>query len=180
MSTHHTILSLLRSRAFIASVALMAAAPCVFAQSTALDTYQIKKIIDRADYTFANRLLYKDAQQWVGKTVMFRGTIVERPIIIPGEKLYIQISGRNNGGDVVNVVAFLDNPLPTPNTYAGNVTSISPGSRVSVYGMVQKPRDFVDESGYVRFLPTLDCLILYDFDDRDNERPLWTCMTLKR
>ncbi len=51
----------------------------VGAQTDRRNTYEIQRILDRADYTFSNRLMYASARDWVGKTITFRGTIAQRP-----------------------------------------------------------------------------------------------------
>jgi hypothetical protein len=51
---------------------------------------------------------------------------------------------------------------------------------VIVFGILGKPRDFVDESGYVRFLPTMDVLIIYTAEDRDYRLPIWVSRSLRR
>jgi hypothetical protein len=150
------------------------------AQSERFDTYEIEKIQGRADYNFTNRLMYASARDWIGKTVTFRGTIAQRPVIIPDNRDYIQVSGQNSNNDPVNLVAYLDTPLPTQSGYEQRGPIVSRGQNVIVFGILSKPRDFVDESGYVRFLPTMDLLLLYTAEDRDYKSPLWVSRSLRR
>lgn len=150
------------------------------AQSGRFDTYEIERIHSRADYSFHNRLMYASAKDWVGKTVTFRATIQARPVIIPDSRDYIQVAGQNSNNDPVNLVAYLDSPLPTENDYERRTPTVSRGQHVIVFGILGKPRDFVDEAGYVRFLPTMDLLVLYAIDDRDYTTPLWASRSLRR
>jgi hypothetical protein len=145
-----------------------------------LDTYEIQRILERADYTFTNRLMYAAAQEWIGQTVTFRGTIAQRPVIIPDKREYIQVSGQNSNNDPVNVVGYLDAPMRPETGYDGRGPSVSRGQNVIVFGILGKPRDFVDESGYVRFLPTMDVLIIYTAEDRDYRLPIWVSRSLRR
>lgn len=164
----------------LAVATLLSSHATTLAQSERLDTYEIQRVLDRADYTFYNRLMYAAASEWVGKTVTFRGTIAERPVIIPDKRDYIQVAGRNSNNDPVNVVGYLDMPLRSETYYDRRGRSASPGQNVIVFGILGKPRDFVDESGYVRFLPTMDVLLLYTAEDRDYRMPLWVTRSLRR
>jgi hypothetical protein len=150
------------------------------AQPTKLDTYEIQRILDRADYTFTNRLMYASAQEWIGRTVTFRGTIATRPVIIPDNREYIQVSGQNSNNDPVNLVGYLDTPMRPETGYDGRGLSVSRGQNVIVFGILGKPRDFVDEGGYVRFLPTMDVLLIYTAEDRDYRMPIWVSRSLRR
>lgn len=154
--------------------------PPAVAQSERFDTYEIERITSRADYNFTNRLMYASAKDWVGKTVTFRGTIAQRPVIIPDLRDYIQVSGQNSNNDPVNLVAYLDSPLPTQSGYEQRGPTVSRGQNVIVFGILGKPRDFVDENGYVRFLPTMDLLLIYSAEDRDLASPLWVGRSLRR
>ncbi len=170
------------SRTIVAlcALALVFLGASAVAQSERFDTYEIERILSRADYSFTNRLMYASAKDWVGKTVTFRGTIVQRPVIIPDDREYIQVSGQNSNNDPVNLVAYLDTPLPTQSGYERRGPTVSRGQNVIVFGILGKPRDFVDESGYVRFLPTMDLLLLYSAEDRDYKAPLWVGRSLRR
>lgn len=170
-----------RSRFFaLALTTFLAGFSTAFAQTERLDSYEIQRVLERADYTFYNKLMYAAASEWGGKTVTFRGTIAERPVIIPDKRDYIQVSGRNSNNDPVNVVAYLDTPLRSESGYERRGPSASRGQNVIIFGILGKPRDFVDESGYVRFLPTMDLLLIYTAEDRDYRTPIWVTRSLRR
>ncbi|MCU0452233.1 MAG: hypothetical protein MUE68_01105 [Bacteroidetes bacterium] len=159
---------------------LLAFSPGAAAQTERLDTHEIQRVLDRADYTFYNKLMYTSGQEWIGKTVTFRGTIAVRPVIIPDKRDYIQVSGQNSNNDPVNIVGYLDTPLRSESGYEQRGPTVSRGQNVIVFGILGKPRDFVDESGYVRFLPTMDLLMIYTAEDRDYRMPLWVSRSLRR
>jgi hypothetical protein len=150
------------------------------AQSGRFDTHEIQRVLDRADYTFYNKLMYTAGQEWIGKTVTFRGTIAQRPVIIPDKRDYIQVSGQNSNNDPVNVVGYLDTPMRSESDYEQRGPTVSRGQNVIVFGILGKPRDFVDEGGYVRFLPTMDVLLIYAAEDRDYRMPIWVSRSLRR
>ena len=171
---------LLRSSALLAIAAVSLISAGASAQAERYDAHEIQRVLDRADYTFYNRLMYSAAQEWIGKTVTFRGTITQRPVIIPEKRDYVQLSGQNNNNDPVNLVAYLDAPFQTESDYQRRGPMVSRGQYVIAFGILGKPRDFVDETGYVRFLPTMDLLLLYAAEDRDYRMPIWVSRSLRR
>ena len=150
------------------------------AQDPQYDLNAVKKTIEKADYDFANHLMYRDQKAWIGKTVAFHGGYVAKPVIVPEDKEYIQVSGSSNSGDPANVVAFLDNPLPTTKGYGDRTQTIAKGDPIRVFGVLQKCRDFVDWNGNVRYLPTMDCLLIYAGDDKEFRYPIWVSRSLRR
>jgi hypothetical protein len=144
------------------------------------DNLAISKTLERAEIDFYNAQMYKDQQGWVGKTVVIYGSILAKPVILPEKKEYIQISGSSNSGEPVNVVAYLDSPLPTPRNVADQSPTVSKGVPLRIFGVLQKCRDLVDQSGYVRYLPAMECLLIYAGDDRSYTHPLWASQFFKR
>lgn len=144
------------------------------------DADAVKKTIERADFEFANHLMYRDQKAWINKTIAFYGEYVAKPVIVSEARDYIQVSGSSSTGDPANVVAFMDNPLPVTRGYGDRTQTIAKGDRIRVFGVLQKCRDFVDWSGTVRYLPTMDCLIIYSRDDTEFRHPIWVSKSLKR
>lgn len=147
------------------------------------DEIAVKRTLERATNAFANYRMYGDVNKYIGMTVEFRGGVRQKPVVIPEKRDYLQISGNNNEGEYINVVAFVDAPLPTGRDYnamTASGTLIVPDKQYRFVGIVGTCRDFVDRTGQVLFLPTFDLLLVYEADDQGYERPIWLSRTLRR
>lgn len=144
-----------------------------------IDNQAISRIKESANYDFYNELMYRSPQDWVGKIIAFTGVIADYPVIVRGRDI-VQVSG-TSGGDYANIVAFLDQPLPEkPLTVADRTATVTRGQRVIIVGRLTPSEEFVNKYGSRFFLPTMDCLMIYNGEDRELSNPLWVSKTLKR
>jgi hypothetical protein len=146
--------------------------------SSEYDANQILKVLQRANFDFYNALIYKDEKSWEGTLVSLAGNMVEQPVIT-SEQNVIQLIG-TSGGDYADIVAYLDHPLPMQMTISEQVHLLTRGRSIRIFGVLQTCKDFVDKYGQRLYLPTMECLLIYDQDDRFFSEPLWISDTLKK
>lgn len=138
----------------------------------------IGRISNDASYEFSNLKMYKDESVWRGKNVGFSGVVQKTPVIAKSKGPYIQVAGQTATG-FVNVVIFLDSPLPTSDSYGNQVPLITPGMDVRVVVQLKGLQNFTEERGYVMSLPTADGLFIFSKDDYSMTNPLWSSKMLK-
>jgi hypothetical protein len=165
---HHLILSVL-------SVLLGIS----FANGQGLST-AIKKIIDRASYEFSNELMYKDQAKWLGATISFQGTFVLRPDALNSTQPYQQLVGRNAAGEPVDVIVLFDEPLRAGQGYGESNSSLSLGDHVRVFGVVQKCREVISKTGFVKVLPVFDLLVAFRQTDEALTNPVFVSKGLRQ
>jgi hypothetical protein len=149
------------------------------AQQKSVSPTDLQRITNGASYEFSNLKMYKDEAQWRGKTVAFSGVIQKTPVIAKTKGEYLQIAGQTANG-AVNVVVFLDAPIPTIDNYGNPVPTITPGMDVRVFLQVKALMNFTSESGYLLSLPTGDGLLIFSKDDYAMTNPVWASKLLTR
>lgn len=149
------------------------------AQQKRVSSFDLQRITNEASYEFANLKMYKNETVWHGKTVAFSGVIQKTPVMAKTKDEYLQIAGQTANG-AVNVVIFLDTPIPTINNYGNQVPTITPGMDVRVFLQVRSLMSFVSESGYVMSLPTGDGLLIFSKDDYSMTNPIWASKLITR
>ncbi len=151
----------------------------VTAQTSTVRSSELQRITNDASYEFCNLKMYKDEAAWRGKTVAFSGIIQKTPVIAKGKGEYLQISGQTANG-VVNVVVYLDTPIPTVDNYGNPVPTVTPGMDVRVYIQLKNCANFTSETGYLMNLPTGDGLFIFSKDDYSMTNPIWASKMLMR
>jgi hypothetical protein len=149
------------------------------AQSQGLST-PLQKVVDRASYEFSNEAMYRNQAQWLGMTISFKGTFVLKSDVLNVDQPYQQLVGKNSGGEPVDVLVFFDAPLQAGRGYGESGTSLSVGDEVRVFGIVQKCREVVTRTGYIRVLPVLDLLIAFRQTDESMTNPVFVNKDLRR
>jgi hypothetical protein len=150
-----------------------------FANGQGLST-AIQKIIDRASYEFSNELMYKDQAKWLGSTISFQGTFVLRSDALNSPQPYQQLVGRNAAGEPVDVLVFFDEPLRSGQGYGESSSSLSLGDQVRVFGIVQKCREVITRTGFIKVLPVLDLLVAFRQTDESLTNPVFVNKDLRR
>jgi hypothetical protein len=141
------------------------------------DAGRIVKIIRQASYEFYNGLMYRNPAAWKEKIV---GVIGEYPGTGVRAQEFIGVSpdrefgfsGSYNGRPITLIVK-LDHPLPMQEMYGKMVPLLSPRMPITVFGILKEMEQKMDENGYTRAIPTMECLIIYDKEDYSFKRPLW-------
>jgi hypothetical protein len=149
------------------------------AQPRDVSSSEIQRITNDASYDFNNIKMYKDEAAWRGKTVAFSGYIQKTPVIAKTKGEYLQIAG-NTANGAVNVVVFLDGPIPTTDNFGNPVPTLSPGMDVWVFLQVRSVMNFVSETGVMMSLPTGDALLIFSKDDYSMTHPVWASSMLMR
>jgi hypothetical protein len=139
----------------------------------------LQRITNDASYEFANIKMYKDEAAWRGKTVAFSGVIQKTPVIAKTRGEYLQIAGQTANG-IVNVVVFLDAPIPTIDNYGNPVPTVTVGMDVRVFLQVKSLMNFTEETGVLMSLPTGDGLLIFSKDDYSMTNPIWASKLLTR
>lgn len=162
---------------FLFAIAFIASS--VAAQQRDVSAAELRRITNEASYEFNNLKMYKDEAAWQGKIVAFSGYIQKTPVIAKTRGVYLQISG-NTANGAVNVVVFLDGPIPTSDNYGNPVPTITPGMDVRVFLQVRSLMNFTSESGVMMNLPTGDALLIFPKDDYSMTHPVWASSALIR
>ncbi len=149
------------------------------AQQRDVSSAELQRITNEASYEFNNIKMYKDEAAWRGKTVAFSGYIQKTPVIAKTRGEYLQIAG-NTANGAVNVVVFLDGPIPTTDNFGNPVPTITPGMDVRVFMQVRTVMNFVSEEGIMMSLPTGDALMIFSKDDYSMTHPVWASNALTR
>ena len=153
----------------------------VFAQDAGfrVSAAVIQNVIDRASFEFYNESMYRDQNQWIGKTISFQGTFTRYPNVLNADKPYEQCAGTNANKDPVDVIVFYDAPLlvQPKNVMSGPTVTTSEVFRV--FGLIQKCREVITRTGNVRVLPVLDLLLVYRADDQTFRYPVWVSTSLR-
>jgi hypothetical protein len=141
------------------------------------DLTMIEKIIDRARYDFYNALMYRNPDEWSEKIV---GVIGVFPGTGPRAEQFINISLSHefhlNGsynGRAIDVIVTIDHPLPMTAMYGKMVPVLSALQPITVFGVLKNLEQKMDENGYTRAIPSMECLLIYDKEDYSFKRPLW-------
>jgi hypothetical protein len=140
---------------------------------------EIQRITNDASYEFSNIKMYKDEMIWRGKMIGFSGVIQKTPVIAKTKGLYLQVSGQTASG-YVNVVVFLDSPLPLTDNYGNAVPLITAGMDIRIFVQLKELQNCISETGYVLNLPTADGLLIFSKDDYSMVKPLWISTYLRR
>ena len=151
----------------------------ITAQISTVRSSELQRITSDASYEFCNLKMYKDEAAWRGKTVAFSGIIQKTPVIAKVKGEYLQITGQTANG-VVNVVIYLDTPIPTVDNYGNPVPTITPGMDVRVFIQLKNCANFTSETGYLLNLPTGDGLFIFSKDDYSMTNPIWASKMLMR
>ncbi len=149
------------------------------AQKKSVATSDLQRISNDASYEFSNIKMYKDEGSWRGRTVAFSGIIQKTPVIAKTKGEYLQIAGQTTNG-AVNMVVFLDSPIPTIDNYGNQVPTITAGMEVRVFVQINGLMNFTSESGYLLNLPTGDGLMIFSKDDYSMTNPIWASKFLMR
>ena len=135
----------------------------------------INRTIRQATFEFYNALIYKDQAAWTGRTVGVAGVY---PGTGPSARVYARnenefyFAGMYNGRPI-SIVATLDHPLPMSKMFDKAVPLISPLQEIWIFGSIRGLENLMDDNGYSRAMPVMDCLLIYNKDDYSFRRPLW-------
>ncbi|MCX6138950.1 MAG: hypothetical protein NTV54_15840 [Ignavibacteriales bacterium] len=136
-------------------------------------------IMDQTDCLFSNELMYKEQMKWIGRTIGFNGAIELHPDFCDIGKPYEIITGRNNAGDPIIVIALLDHPIPTTEGYGDKGARVAKTESLRFFGTVRKSRETVTRTGNPRVLPVLDVQLIYRIDDQTYRNPVWLSRSLR-
>jgi len=137
------------------------------------DTEMINRTIKQANFEFYNALLYRDQSAWTGRTV---GVLGMYPGNRPSARVYTRnenefyFAGSYNGRPI-DIVAMLDHPLPMSRIFDKAVPLISPLQEILVFGSIRGLENLMDDNGYSRAMPVIECLLIYDKDDYSFRKP---------
>lgn len=168
------------------AVLLLVIAPLPLQGGSAIaqDTYVrgnrelIQKVIDRASFEFTNESMYRNQNQWIGKTIAFRGTFTRYTDILNTEKPYEQCSGMNSNRDPIDFIVFYDTPLLIQPRDVMSAQTVSRAEQFYIFGVVSKCREVVSRTGTVKILPVMDLLLVYRADDQTFQYPIWVSRSL--
>jgi len=139
------------------------------------DAEMINRTIKQASFEFYNALLYRNQSAWTGRTV---GVVGMYPGTGPSARVYTRnenefyFTGSYNGRPIA-VVEVLDHPLPMSRIFDKAVPLISPLQEILIFGSIRGLENLMDDNGYSRAMPVIECLLIYDKDDYSFRRPLW-------
>jgi len=139
------------------------------------DAEMISRTIKKANFEFYNALLYRDQATWIGRTVGVMGTY---PGNGPSARVYTRnenefyFAGSYNGRPIA-IVAILDHPLPMSRMFDKAVPLISPLQEILIFGSIRGLENLMNDNGYSRAMPVMECLLIYDKDDYSFRKPLW-------
>ncbi len=156
---------------------LFIAVPSILSAQT--DTQSLDQLIGRASFEFSNEKMYRDEAAWKGKIVSVSGVYVPFPVVGRKRLPYIQIVNDGSYGPV-NVVVYLDSPLPTTQSYGGAVPLLSTGESIRLVGEITGAENFVDRSGYWLYLPAMNAIAMYRLEDQNLRQPLWVSKAYRR
>jgi hypothetical protein len=139
----------------------------------------IQKVIDRASFEFTNEGMYRNQDQWIGKTVAFRGTFTRYTDILNTEKPYEQCAGMNSNRDPIDFIVFFDTPLLIQPKDVMSGQTVSRSEQFYIFGLVNKCREVVSRTGTVKILPVMDLLLVYRADDQTFQYPIWVSKSLQ-
>ena len=146
------------------------------------DAEMIDRTIKRANFEFYNALLYRDQTTWTGKTV---GVLGAYPGNGPNARIYARnenefyLAGSYNGRSI-GMVVVLDHPLPMSTMFDKAVPLISPLQEIMIFGSIRGLENMMDDNGYSRAMPVLECLLIYNKDDYSFRKPLWVNSKFER
>jgi hypothetical protein len=153
----------------------------VFAQDAAIrvNPAAIQNVTDGASFEFSNESMYRDQNQWIGKTVSFQGKFTRHPHILNTDKPYEECAGSNANKDFVDVLVFFDAPLLVEPKTVMSGQAVTTTEVFRLFGTVQKCREVISRTGDVRILPVLDLLLVYRADDQTFRYPVWVSPSLR-
>lgn len=139
------------------------------------DTEMINRTIKQANFEFYNALLYRDQSAWTNRTIgvmgMYPGTGPSARVYTRNENEFY-FAGSYNGRPI-GIVTMLDHPLPMSKMFDKAVPLISPLQEILIFGTIRGLENLMDDNGYSRAMPVMECLLIYDKDDYSFRRPLW-------
>lgn len=146
------------------------------------DVDLIKAAQKKASFEFYNALMYRDPESWKGQIVCLTGEFPgtagrSREYMRTEKEFYLQ--GEYNNHPIA-VIVKLDHSLPVTIAYGKAVPRISPRQEIYVFGRLSGLENIMNEAGYSRALPVMQCLLIYDRDDRNFLRPLWVSSAYER
>ncbi len=148
-------------------------------EPVSVDNFQMRRIIQDADFDFINYTFYADEEAWKGKVICVSGSFVQQPVIGKGKRNFVQLSGRGSNGPV-NIIIHLDNDLTTQKVFGNDVPVLTNGMQISAFVQLTGAANFVNSSGSWFYLPTADGLLFYAKDDAAFRYPLWASRAIKR
>lgn len=131
------------------------------------------RIIDGANFNFANELFYKDQAKWIGQTVAVKGSFSNHPDYSDIGKPYEIISGTGNNGMTVVLLALLDHPVASTESFTDHGPRVTKGEELRYFGILRKARETVMSNGVIRILPVFEVQLIFRSDDQTYEKPIW-------
>jgi len=140
--------------------------------STSYDPNKIRKDVISADYDVTNLKVMNNLEEYRGKIVSCMGNANYQPALGEFENLFV-LSGTNQGY-LVRFIVHLDKPLVRQTRIDQNLEIVDKGKPIRIFGIVTGMQPFISDDGIRREMPTMDALVIYNPDDFNYKRPLWT------
>ncbi|MCX6137098.1 MAG: hypothetical protein NTV54_06350 [Ignavibacteriales bacterium] len=139
------------------------------------DRELISGTLKASTYKFSNRLMYRDTAGWKGRIVeifgFFPGTSPRAQEFATGNNEFY-LSGGYDGAPTRAVVK-IDHPLPQRRVFGQGVPYFSSGNGMRVFGRILGLKHMIDDSGLIRGIIELECLMIYAPGDYYRRNPLW-------
>lgn len=140
--------------------------------SKSYDINKIRKDINSADYDVTNLKVMNKLDEYKGKIVSCIGSANYQPALGEFENLFV-LSGSNQGY-LVRFIVRLDKELIKQTRIDQNLEIIDKGKIIRIFGIVTGMQPFISDDGIKREIPTMDALIIFNPDDFNYRKPLWT------
>ena len=134
---------------------------------------EYSRIIDQAEFDFANELFYKNQSKWIGVTVGVKGSFANHPDYSDIGKPYEIISGTGNSGMTIVLLALLDHPISATEGFTDRGPRVTKGEELRYFGILRKARETVMSNGVIRILPVFEVQLIFRTDDQTYQNPIW-------
>lgn len=136
------------------------------------DLNNIRKDINRADYDVNNLKVMGKLDEYKGKIISVAGSAGYHPNVGPFEEVFI-VHGTNMGYRV-DIVTHLDNPIVYLKRIDDFNETLDKGKTVRLFGVITGMKAYLGDDGVRREMIEMDALAIFNPDDFNYKRPLWT------
>jgi len=122
---------------------------------------------------------FRRQKELIGKTISFKGVIVEQPdILSEGDFLEVHSITRFREVAIRFVVQF-DKPLPKPSHISDSAPFFSAGRAIQIFGKFLGNRQYLSFDGRMVLVPTIQAMMIYGENDFTYSKPEWATDTLR-
>jgi hypothetical protein len=129
------------------------------------NSQKFQNIISSALYEVDNINIYQKESDFLGKIISTQGHVYLQQFLENSDRL-IRVIGSNKGY-TADYILHLDNPLPKQSRIDQNMQVLTSGRNVRVFGRFIEVEDYMLTDGTTKKLPALDCLAIFNKDDRE-------------